>query len=46
VSSNPALPRGQWTKRNIAFSVVNGGLQGDDVTPLPNLRFYVAFEKP
>ena len=45
-SSNPALPRPQWTKRNIALSIVNGALQGDDAAPLPSLRFYVALENP
>ncbi|HKQ38837.1 MAG TPA: immunoglobulin domain-containing protein, partial [Verrucomicrobiae bacterium] len=46
VSANPTLPVAQWTKRNISFVVVNGALQGDDLPPLPNMRFYIAVEQP
>jgi alpha-tubulin suppressor-like RCC1 family protein len=45
-SSNPVLPRAQWAKRDISWTVVNGAIEGNDAVPLPNLRFYIAFEKP
>jgi alpha-tubulin suppressor-like RCC1 family protein len=45
-ANNPALPLSEWTKRNVVFSLASGALQGEDVAPLPNLRFYRAVEKP
>jgi alpha-tubulin suppressor-like RCC1 family protein len=45
-SSDPGLPRAQWTKRNIPLSVVTGALEGVDPAPLPNVRFYFALEQP
>ena len=44
-SSDPALPLAQRTRRNITFTLVNGALEGEDVSPLPELRFYIALER-
>jgi alpha-tubulin suppressor-like RCC1 family protein len=45
-SSDLALPRAQWPKRNITLSLVNGVLEGEDPVPLPTVRFYIALERP